>query len=73
MAQLGSVFVTSVKALRLCGYQKLYSMAMARSNCAWTSALQEIGKWTLPSFSGPLAFSCAATTEAPKNTKKVMH
>src|SRR5207344_2877144 len=63
MAQSGSALATSAKAFRDCGNQKLCSMATARLNAGWTSALQETGKFTLPSFS---ASSAAATPDRPR-------
>src|ERR1700752_3443519 len=51
MAQFGSASLTAVKALGAWGNQNECSMATARLNCAWASALHDIGKSTLPSFS----------------------
>src|SRR5437867_5176109 len=52
IAQPGSSLPTSVKAFTAAPYQKEWSRATARSNDGCTSALQDVAKWTVPSWSG---------------------
>ena len=44
--------------------QNEWSKATARSNSACASAVQETVKWTVPSVSEPVVFSCAVPVEA---------
>src|SRR5437763_16329518 len=53
IAQSGSAWVISVKALAASRYQNECSRATARSNGFSTAPAQETGKRTLPIFSGP--------------------
>src|SRR4029079_18661055 len=68
MAQSGSVLAISMKALSDCGYQKLCRMATARLNAGCTSALQETGKLTLPSFSSSWAAARPDANNSVMNT-----
>src|SRR5207249_2090208 len=71
MAHAGSVAATAVKALTPSEYQKEWSRATARSNCGWAAALQETGKWTVPSFSVLVVFSWAPAVETQRNDAMV--
>src|SRR6266849_143168 len=66
--QLGSVFVTSRNAFRSWGYQKLCSMARARSNCRCAEGVQEVAKCTCPSLS---PFSCPASRGIAENDARM--
>ena len=52
IAQEGSAAATAPKAFSASSYQNEWSRATARANGAWTAAAHEVGKLTLPSFSG---------------------
>src|SRR5215470_6669704 len=68
MAQSGSISVTWENALPASSNQNECSIATPRSNSSRAAALQETGKCTVPSCSGPPAgcwcSSCADAAEA---------
>src|SRR5438094_1418896 len=76
MAQPGSLLPTSAKAFTAAPYQKEWSRATARSNEGCTSALHEVAKWTVPSWSGlPSARGCgwlwASVPDPPIQTTRI--
>src|SRR5881296_792154 len=76
IAQPGSSLPTAVKAFTAAPYQKEWSRATDRSNEGCTSALQEVAKWTVPSWSGlPSARGCgwlsASVPDPPIQTTRI--
>ena len=59
MPQDGSAVATALKALIASPNQNECCSATARSNCACTAGLHEVGKLTLPNRSGACARACS--------------
>src|SRR6266403_4612933 len=78
MAHLGSVLVTSTKALWASSYQNECSRATARLNCCCAAPLQDTVKLTWPSFSpisclccsGSCAFGVSETRRRTRDTPR---
>src|SRR6266403_3244823 len=78
MAHLGSVLVTSTKALWASSYQNECSRETARLNCCCAAPLQDTVKLTWPSFSpisclccsGSCAFGVSETRRRTRDTPR---